>query len=126
MSEDSPYDKVGGPHALRAAVDTFYNRVTVDPRLAHYFEGVDLTRLRRHQALFLAQTLGGPRQYDGRDLAIAHAALDITSEDYDLVVQYLVGVLQELDVPPDVLEALGGAVAQLKPSIVDNGSAIKA
>lgn len=120
------YDKVGGTAALRIAVDRFYDRVLTDERLAHYFEGINETELRRHQVLFLGQALGGPKQYDGRDLAIAHAGLSITSKDYDLVVSYLVGVLTELHVSADVLDALSAAVASLKPSIVDDGSAVKA
>lgn len=120
------YDKVGGTAALHAAVDMFYDRVLTDAQLSHYFKGINEAELRRHQVLFLAQALGGPKQYDGRDLAVAHAGLGITSEDYDLVVDYLVGVLTELNVSLDVLDALSEAVASLKPSIVDNSSTITA
>lgn len=125
-SQDSPqaspqpsmYDAVGGAEALRVAVDRFYERVTTDPVLAPYFVGVDMARLRRHQALFLAQVLGGPSDYDGRALADAHAGLGISGEHYDLVGAHLLSVLQELGVDAGIQVRVSEAIADLKDQVV--------
>ena len=45
----SVYDEIGGAPAVKAAVTVFYDRVTADPELAEWFEGVDLKRLKGHQ-----------------------------------------------------------------------------
>ena len=40
--------------------------------IAPFFAGIDLGRLRRHQAAFLAAALGGPDAYPGAPLREAH------------------------------------------------------
>ena len=60
------YDTLGGMEPLKLAVDQFYEKVLGDPQLEHYFEGVDLVRVKRHQVLLLSQVLGGPAEYAGR------------------------------------------------------------
>ena len=49
----SDYDAVGGGPAVAAVVDDFYRRVLDDGPLAHHFKGVDMARLKRHQALLI-------------------------------------------------------------------------
>ena len=85
----SDYDAVGGGPAVSAVVNDFYERVLGDPQLAPYFEGVDMARLKRHQALLVTQVLGGPANYDGRSLSEAHAGLGIDSDDFNAVVGHL-------------------------------------
>lgn len=111
------YDRVGGAPAIREAVDRFYRRLLDDPELAGYFEG-DLTGLKRHQAALLTQVLGGPVQYEGRDLTEAHASLAVSKAHFQRVVFYLVGTLWELGAPMDVIMATGETVASLESHIV--------
>ena len=117
------YEVVGGTDALKLAVDRFYVRVTADPRLTHYFEGQDIPRIKRHQVLLLSQVLGGPAEYDGRQLGEAHALLAISDSDYDRVVEHLVGTLRDLEVDDSVVSAVEGVVAGVKPDIVTTGNA---
>ncbi len=39
------YEKLGGPEALEAAVDLFYEKVLADERLSGFFEGTNMMRL---------------------------------------------------------------------------------
>lgn len=114
----SDYDLVGGGPAVARVVDGFYERVTADPDLAHYFEGVDLNRLKRHQALLVSQVMGGPTAYDGRELGVAHARLGITDEAFDRVVAHLAATLQEAGAPADVIGRVGGALGGTRSAIV--------
>ena len=41
----SLYAKLGGPEALEAAVDMFYDRILDDERLKHFFNGTNMMRL---------------------------------------------------------------------------------
>jgi hemoglobin len=114
----SDYEQVGGGTAVTAVVDSFYEKVLADPQLTGYFEDVDLPRLKRHQVLLISQVLGGPAQYDGRDLAVAHAGLGITSDDFGRVVEHLVATLQGAAVPPDIIERVGTTLAGTERDIV--------
>jgi hemoglobin len=116
------YQRLGGPgqgpQNIAAVVDRFYELVVHDPALVHYFEGVNVRRLKMHQRQFLTAALGGPERYEGRGLREAHARLGITDEHFSRVVSHLVHALGEFDVDADVIEAIGGKLAPLRSEIV--------
>ena len=114
----STYDSIGGAPAIRAAVDDFYARVLADRRLAPFFAGTDLERLKAHQRAFIAAAIGGPEVFGGRDLASAHAGLGIADRDFDAVAGHLAGTLTGLGVPEDTIGQIAGALAPLRDDIV--------
>lgn len=116
------YDRVGGRPAITAVVEQFYARVLADDELAPYFDDADVAAVKRHQVLLLSQVLGGPSEYDGRELGEAHRGLGITSEHYDKVVGHLVAVLTEAGADDEVIAAAGGVVAGVKDDIVEDGA----
>lgn len=118
----SDYERVGGGPAIRAVVDRFYELVLGDERLAGYFGGTDISQLKRHQVLLISQVMGGPSQYDGRDLQQAHAGLEISGEDFALVVSYLAQALQEAGVPSEIIARVGGKLAATEPDVVAAGA----
>ncbi len=114
----SLYEKLGGEATIKTVVEEFYTRVLGDPALAPVFEGVDMGGLKRHQALFISQALGGPRQYEGRDMAAAHAGLNITSEQFDAVGGHLQSTLEALGVGGEDVGVIMTTVGSLKEQIV--------
>jgi hemoglobin len=116
------YDAIGGPAALEAAVNRFYERVTVDPQLAHFFRGADLRQLKIHQVAFLSQALGGPAVYSGAAMDRAHAHLAIEQRHFDAVAGHVVGTLTELSVPEDLIGAIVDRIAPLAPQVVNTPS----
>jgi len=108
----------GGPAAIRAAVDLFDEKVTADPVLAHYWEGIDLERLRAHQKTFLITALGGPELYRGRDMRSAHADLGITEEHLRLVLAHLAASLRQVGVAEDVVEGIGRRIGGLRSQLL--------
>jgi hemoglobin len=114
----SIYDSIGGAPAVAAVVDDFYARLLADPKLAPFFDDVDLAGLKAHQRSFIAAALGGPEIFAGRDLATAHTGLGITDADFHAVVSHLVGTLTALGVPAETISQIGGALAPLRAQIV--------
>jgi hemoglobin len=121
----SIYDEIGGAGAVAAAVDDFYRRVLEDSTLAPYFTGADVRRLKGHQRAFIAAAIGGPEPYLGRNMAEAHARLEITPADFDRVVGHLVETLAGLGVPEATIGAIGETLAPLKSQIA-SGEATRA
>ena len=117
MSE-TLYERLGGAEAIGAVVDRFYERVTGDERVAHYFEDVDMEKQRAHQTQFLSAVTGGPADYSGDDMATAHEHLEIARPDFDAIVEHLDATLREFDVGDDDREAVLGAVAEYEDDIV--------
>lgn len=114
----SDYERVGGGAAIRSVVDRFYELVLDDARLASYFTDTDLPRLKRHQVLLVSQVLGGPANYDGRDLREAHAGMDISREHFGLVVSYLAQALSEAGVDQEVISRVGATLAATQDDVV--------
>jgi hemoglobin len=114
----SDYDRVGGAAAVRQVVDRFYELVLADALLASYFTGTDLPRLKRHQVLLVSQVLGGPANYDGRDLREAHAGMDISPQQFGLVASYLAQSLAEAGVETDIIERVGATLTATRDDVV--------
>ncbi len=114
----SDYERVGGGPAISIVVDRFYELILGDGRLASYFTDTDLRRLKRHQVLLISQVLGGPAEYDGRELRQAHARLDVRREDFRLVVGYLAQALTEAGVEDDIIARVGATLAATEADVV--------
>ncbi|SDG94506.1 group I truncated hemoglobin [Klenkia brasiliensis] len=102
---------------LATAVDRFYDLVLADPSLATWFEGVDMARLRRHQAEFLGSALdGGTSRFD---LRTAHAGLGIDDVAYDRVCAHLLSAMAAVGVGEGYLRELRRAVEGLRDQVVE-------
>lgn len=109
MSNDL-YQKLGGEAAVNAAVDVFYRRVLSDDRISRFFDDVDMERQAAKQKAFLTMAFGGPVNYTGADMRRGHAHLvaqGLNDSHFDAVVEDLVGALQELNVPADLIAQVG-------------------
>ena len=79
------YDKLGGPEALEAAVDLFYEKVLDDERLKGFFEGTNMMRLVIKQVCYL--TL--------RYLTLQHLSTSRCLA-YNTLVHHIAGTSQDL------------------------------
>ena len=116
------FEAIGGAPAVSGVVDEFYRRLLADPATAPSFESLvadgRLGRLKRHQVFLLTKVLGGPDQYDGRELGVAHAELHISAGDYQRVRLHLLTVLHDAGVPMDVLQAADSVLHDAAGAIV--------
>ena len=120
--EVSDYTAVGGAPAITAVVNRFYDLVVADERLAGYFEGVEMVRLKRHQVALVSQVMGGPVEYEGRELRAAHEGMGISSDDFAVVVDHLVTALTEAGVPSEIIGRVGVALGGTEADIVEVSS----
>ena len=104
---------------MTAAVDGFLKRVAADKRINGRFVNVDMPRLRGFLIEFISSATGGHVEYHGREMGPAHAGLQIVAEEFDAIVEDLVGALDELKVPNPEKQEILGALGPLKPQIVN-------
>jgi len=114
----SAYDRIGGAPAVTEAVERFYRRLLADSELSGFFSGTDLAVLKRHQAALISQVLDGPKAYEGRELAEAHRGMDISVGQYKAVGAHLTAVLEELDVPRDIIDTVGHVLESVAPDVI--------
>ena len=114
----SAYDRIGGAPAVTEAVERFYRRLLADPELAPFFTGTDLAVIKRHQVALISQVLDGPKTYAGRELAEAHRNMDISVGQYKAVSAHLTEVLEELEVPRDIIDTVGQVLESVAPDVI--------
>ncbi|GAB3997144.1 group 1 truncated hemoglobin GlbN [Glycomyces albus] len=118
----SAYDRIGGAPAVTEAVDRFYRRLLDDDGLADFFAETDLPRLKRHQVAMISQVLDGPKAYEGRELGEAHRGMGIEPAQYKAVGAHLTAVLEELEVPRDIIDSVGQVLEAVAPDIIEAGA----
>jgi hemoglobin len=114
----SIYELIGAHEALVAVVDDFYERVLADARLAPFFSGTTMSRLKGRQVEFFAAALGGPQAYSGLSMREAHRGRGIGQPHFDLVAGYLADALAAAGVPAATVTAIIGVIAPLSGVIV--------
>ncbi|MEM7286165.1 MAG: group 1 truncated hemoglobin [Actinomycetota bacterium] len=112
------YDRIGGVDLIAGAVEQFYARLRTDPVLGGFFEATDAAQLETHQRMFMTAVLGGPDDYEGRDMRAAHAHLPITDRDFDLFLEHLAETLADLGTDADRVAEVMDALAPLRVEIV--------
>jgi len=119
------YEKIGGEPAVDAAVDLFYKKVLADERIKHFFEGVDMEKQHRMQKGFLTFAFGGPNNYSGKGMAVAHRKLveekGLDDSHFDAVIEDLGATLVELGVPDELIAEAAGIAESVRDPVLGRG-----
>lgn len=118
VASKSLYERLGGRPAITAVVDEYIERIVADPRIKYRFLDANPVNAKRLATEFVCKATGGPVAYTGRDLAIAHAGMDLVDDEFGALVEDLVGALDKFHVPEREKNDLLGALGPLKPTIV--------
>ncbi len=117
------YERLGGAPAIEAAVDRFYDRIMSDPSLAHFFDRVSMDKQREKQKAFMTYVFGGPTNYSGKSLRIAHQRLveeyGLKDSHFDSVVSHLRSTLRELKVAPETIKEVVALVETTRNDVLN-------
>lgn len=98
------YDDLGGAPFLEAALDHFYDKVLADDRINGYFKGIEMSDLKRKGRAFLTMAFGGPNQYQGNGLRMAHAGprnQGLDANDFEAFMGHFRSTLEDFGVDRD-------------------------
>jgi hemoglobin len=116
-------ERIGGEAAVNAAVQSFYDKVFSDKVLAPFFANTDFVKQRQRQAKFLIQFMDGKAPTAHEYMRNAHKKyvheMGLNNTHFDIVAGHLVKTLQELNVPADIINEVGGALESLRPDVLD-------
>jgi len=116
--EKKLFDRLGGLPAITAVCDEFVNRTTSDPRIKERFFNTDAANLKKLLTQFVCVASGGPCKYEGRDMKTSHAGMDLVDDEFNALVENLVGAMDKFKVPEKEKNEVLGALGPLKPDIV--------
>ena len=112
------YDRLGGKDANTAVVDDFVGNVAADDRIKARFEHADVKNLKKQLVDQICSVSGGPCQYTGKDMKVAHTGMQIKDEEFTALVDDLKKSLDKFKVGQKERDELLGALGGLKPQIV--------
>ena len=88
------FEKLGGAGAVKLVVEEFYKKVLADAELKGFFANTDMSKQQQQLENFMTMALGGPNQYNGKPMKVAHANLSITEHHFNLVAGHMVETLK--------------------------------
>jgi hemoglobin len=120
------YERLGGQAAIMAAVDLFYQKVLADELTRPFFESLDMAAQTKKQIAFMTWAFGGPTEYRGRDLTLAHANLvknkGLSDVHFDAVAKHLDATLRELGVAQELIQEALGIVGSTREKVLGRAS----
>jgi hemoglobin len=88
-SSPALYQAFGEKAGLVKLMDDFVPRLQADPRLAEAFKKANVANLKSQLVIQICQVSGGPCEYKGPDMKVAHSNMDITKTDFNALVEVL-------------------------------------
>ena len=101
-----------------SAFKAFHEKAGLDPRIAKYFQGVDLQHLNLELAAQFCYLLGGPCQYTGRDMKKVHAAMGLGQDDFNALAEDLQDAMDKEGIAFPVQNRLIAKLAPMQRVIV--------
>jgi hemoglobin len=123
----SLYERLGGEAGIAAVVDTLVSLAAADTVLNFTRQGTaneweatpeNIAAFKAHMVHFIGQATGGPQVYEGRDMATAHAGMEITDAEFDRLAGHLGAALTAYDVPEEEKQELFTIVESTRSAIV--------
>ncbi|MEP1093646.1 MAG: group 1 truncated hemoglobin [Cyclobacteriaceae bacterium] len=116
---NSLFERIGGMEAVNTAVDIFYEKVTADPLVGHFFTSINMAEQSGKLKTFLAYAFGAPLNYDGKNMAEAHKHMRISEDQFTAVAGHLSDTLRELSLDSGLIDEVMAIAASTKEDIVN-------
>ncbi len=109
-------EKYGMVRSARVIQD-FYDDVARDPQLAAFFEDVSISDLAEHQADVLVMVMGGAISHTHRQIQHAHGGMEISNEQFDVLLVHLEHRLLGHGFDPADVEQIIGSYRAYQPFV---------
>jgi hemoglobin len=88
-ADDSLYKAFGEKAGITALMDQFLQDLQADKRMQPFFEKTNKEQFVQSISNQLCQLSGGPCQYKGPDMKLAHREMDINKANFNALVEVL-------------------------------------
>jgi hemoglobin len=117
----SLFERLGGKDGVEKLVDSLIKNVTTNPKLKKAFaktKDAKLEAFKKNLNDQFCEMSGGPCKYAGKDMASAHAGMNINQGQWDAFVQALDAAMDENKVGEDEKNELMALFAPLREDIL--------
>lgn len=116
---DTLIHSIGGQDSINLFIERFYARLTTDSRTLGRFEGRDIEHIKSGQKCYMGRLFGGDIQYTGPSMREVHAGMNISNEEYHIVIGIAGEVLTDMGVPAEKINLIATALLGLRLEIVE-------
>lgn len=117
------YDRIGRDKAMEIVVDLFYQKVTQDELIGHFFDNTDMASLRLKQKSFLSMAFGGPYQYSDAELRAVHKPLiekyGLSDKHFNRFLEIFKETLTELNISANELQGIMEVLESTRDSVLN-------
>ena len=113
------YEELGGEAGVEKIVDGFISEISYDQEIFPFFKNTDVPRLREKLIEQFCMVSGGPCEYTGDTMEDSHAGMNITTGEFNRVVELLQNAMVKADTPMTARNRLIRALAPLRPEIIE-------
>ncbi len=104
VKKETLFDAIGGQPTLQRVHKIFYDKVYVHPWLGKFFTEHSQEAIEARQTQFMAEKMGSDKPYLGKAMQMAHRAMYITPELFEIRRQLLRESIKEAGVADDLAE----------------------
>ena len=116
--KQSLYVRLGGEQGVRNIVNYVLDNNFNNPLIRHHFQHVDMNRLKQLVFEFFSMGTGGPHQYTGRDMQMAHAKIGLTGNDFNIGNDDMLKALKDNNVPQADIDEVMAILNSMKGDVV--------
>lgn len=115
----SLYRGLGEQAGITRIVEGALLNAARNPRIAHYFENIDIERLRDKLVEQICVEAGGPCEYSGDSMEESHKGLDIDRGDFNALVEDLIEAMEAEGVAVPMQNRLLARLAPMREQIIE-------
>lgn len=112
------YERLGGETGVRSLAEDILDKNLNNPRIGHYFQCIDMTKLKQLVFEFFSSGLGGPHTYTGRDMIRTHTGLNISEHDFEMANEDTLHVLKEHGTGEEEIHEVMAILNSLKDQVI--------
>ena len=112
------YEQLGGKPAITKVVHDMITNVAADNRINHFFAKTNLPHLQMELVNQVCEGTGGPCKYTGLNMQQAHKGMNLSTADFNALVEDLQKSMDSNNVPLGLQNQLLAILAPMEPDVV--------
>lgn len=104
---------------MKDVVSTLYDKLLTDKETRDFFLGVDLQKVKLHEAQYLLNLIGGSVKYEGREIKIAHKPINLTDRHFYIYKKHINDALRYHKVDSDIIDQILFLIEKKRTELMD-------
>jgi len=117
-SAQTLYEQLGGKPAITKVVHDMIMNVAADNRINHFFAKTNIPHLQMELVNQVCEGTGGPCKYTGLNMQQAHKGMNLSTADFNALVEDLQKSMDSNNVPLGLQNQLLAILAPMEPDVV--------